>query len=289
MWLLGKTPRGLGLALSGPLGWLLARSMKGRRRIARRNLERCFPELDGKRREMLINGCFRSIGRMPFEIAWGWSASAERMRRMGRCEGLPAALGAYEEQRGLLLITAHVTCLEIGARLAALELPRGGGIYRPLRSPVLEWYQNRNRGKYYEALISKRDLRSAIRHLKGGGVLWYAPDQDFGPRQSLFVPFFGIPAATLTATARLVKLTGCRVVPMFPRYDEATRQYVVQFQPALENFPTGDIVADLTRVNAMLEEQVRKTPEQYWWIHRRFKTRPEGEPPFYDGSEGSPP
>ena len=113
-------------------------------------------------------------------------------------------------------------------------------------------------------------------------MLWYAPDQDFGPKQSLFLPFFGIPAATLTATARLVELTGCRVVPMFPRYDEASGQYVVQFHPALENFPSGDSVADLTRINALLEEQVRKAPEQYWWIHRRFKTRPDGEPPFYD-------
>ena len=289
LWLLGKAPRGLGMALSGPLGWLMARLMKGRRRIARRNLERCFPELDETRREALIDGCFRALGRMPFEVAWCWSASDERMRRMARCEGLAAALDAYGEQRGVLLITAHVTCLEIGARLAALDLPRAGGIYRPLRSPVLEWYQNRSRGKYAEALISKRDMRSAIRYLKGGGMLWYAPDQDFGRRQSLFVPFFGIPAATLTATARLVELTGCRVVPMFPRYDEATGQYVVQFHPALENFPTGDIVADLTRVNALLEEQVRKAPEQYWWIHRRFKTRPEGEPPFYDGAEESPP
>lgn len=282
LWLLGKTPRDLGLALAGPLGWLMARLMKGRRQVARRNLERCFPELDAQRREALIEACFHSLGRMPFEIAWCWSASAERMRRMGRCEGLAAALGAYEEQRGVLLVTPHVTCLEIGGRLTALNLPRAGVIYRPLRSPVLEWYQNRSRGKYADALISKRDLRSAIRYLKGGGVLWYAPDQDFGPKQSLFVPFFGIPTATLTATARLVELTGCRVVPMFPRYDEATGQYVVQFHPPLEDFPTGDIVADLTRVNAMLEEQVRKTPEQYWWIHRRFKTRPEGEPPFYD-------
>jgi len=289
LWLLGKAPRGLGMALSVPLGWLMARLMKGRRRIARRNLERCFPELDETRREALIDGCFRALGRMPFEVAWCWSASDERMRRMARCEGLASALDAYAEQRGVLLITAHVTCLDIGARQAALDLPRAGGIYRPLRSPVLEWYQNRSRGKYAAALISKRDLRSAIRYLKGGGMLWYAPDQDFGRRQSLFVPFFGIPAATLTATARLVELTGCRVVPMFPRYDEATGQYVVQFHPALENFPTGDIIADLTRVNAMLEEQVRKAPEQYWWIHRRFKTRPEGEPPFYDGAEESPP
>ena len=282
LWLLGKTPRELGMALAGPLGGLMARLMKGRRRIARRNLERCFPELDGERREALVDACFHALGRMPFEIAWCWSASEDRIRRMGRCEGLSAVRAAYEEQRGVLLITAHVTCLEIGGRLTALDLPRAGGIYRPLRSPVLEWYQNRSRGRYAEALISKRDLRSAIRYLKGGGVLWYAPDQDFGPKQSLFVPFFGIPAATLTATARLVELTGCRVVPMFPRYDEATGQYVVQFHPPLEDFPTGDIVADLTRVNAILEEQVRRTPEQYWWIHRRFKTRPQGEPPFYD-------
>jgi KDO2-lipid IV(A) lauroyltransferase len=282
LWLLGKTPQGLGLALSGPLGWLTARLMKGRRRVARRNIERCFPELDESRREALIDGCFRALGRMPFEIAWSWSAADKRLRRMARCEGLPAVLDAYHEQRGVLLVTAHLTCLEIGARLVALELPRAAGIYRPLRSPVLEWYQNRSRGRYAEAMISKRDMRSAIRYLKGGGVLWYAPDQDFGPRQSQFVPFFGIPTATLTATARLVELTGCRVVPMFPRFDAATGQYVVQFYPALENFPTGDSAADLTRVNAMLEEQVRNAPEQYWWIHRRFKTRPEGEPPFYD-------
>lgn len=289
MWLLGKAPRGLGMALSRPLGWLMARLMKGRRRIARRNVERCFPELNESRREVLIDSCFRALGRMPFEIAWSWSASVKRLRRMTRCEGLPAVLDAYQGQRGVLLITAHLTCLEIGARRAALELPRAGAIYRPLRSPVLEWYQNRSRRKYAEVLISKRDLRSAIRYLKGGGMLWYAPDQDFGPRQSLFVPFFGIPTATLTATARLVELTGCRVVPMFPRYDEASGQYVVQFHPALENFPSGDSVADLTRINALLEEQVRMAPEQYWWIHRRFKTRPDGEPPFYDGSEAPTP
>jgi KDO2-lipid IV(A) lauroyltransferase len=131
-------------------------------------------------------------------------------------------------------------------------------------------------------MISKRDMRTAIRYLRGGGVLWYAPDQDFGPKQSEFVPFFGIPAATLAATVRLVELTGCRVIPMFPRYDARSGQYVVTFRPPLDDFPSGDIVKDLARINAMLEEQVRAAPEQYWWIHRRFKTRPDGEPPFYD-------
>jgi KDO2-lipid IV(A) lauroyltransferase len=283
LWLLGRTPRRLGFALAGPLGRLAGRLMKSRRRVARRNIERCFPELGEAAREGLVDACFRSMGRMPFEIAWSWSASDRRLRRMGRSEGLSAASAAFADGRGVLLISAHFSCLEIGGRLATLDLPRAAGVvYRPLRSPVLEWYQNRGRARYAEARISKRDMRSAIRYLRAGGVLWYAPDQDFGPRQSVFVPFFGIPAATLTATLRLVELTGCHVVPMFPRYDAATRQYIVHFRPPLKDFPTGDSLADLGRLNAMLEEQVREAPEQYWWIHRRFKTRPEGEPPFYD-------
>lgn len=283
LWLLGKTPRALGLGLSRPLGWLLGRLMKGRRRVARRNIERCFPELHEADREALIDGCFLSLGRMPFEIAWSWSATDGRLHQMGRHEGLPAARAAFADGRGVLLISAHFTGLEIGGRLTTLALPRGAGsVYRPLRSPVLEWYQSRCRARYAEVQISKRDMRSAIRYLRGGGVLWYAPDQDFGPRHSMFVPFFGIPAATLTATLRLVELTGCHVVPMFPRFDAATRQYVVKFLPPLEDFPTGDTLADLGRLNAMLELQVREAPEQYWWIHRRFKTRPPGEPPFYE-------
>jgi KDO2-lipid IV(A) lauroyltransferase len=282
LWLLGRTPQSVGLAVSRPLGWLMRRLMGRRRRIAERNIERCFPELNTEQRDELVAGCFRSIGRMLFEIAWSWSAPERRLRRMGQVEGVDRALSTFAEGRGVILITAHLTCLEIGARLGALSFPEAGGMYRPLRSPVLEWYQNRSRLRYTRKLISKKDMRSAIRFLRGGGVLWYAPDQDFGPKQSVFVPFFGIPTATLAATARLVELTGCTVVPMFPVFDTASRRYKIRLLPALENFPTGDVKADLTRINAMLEDQVRRAPEQYWWIHRRFKTRPPGEPPFYE-------
>jgi KDO2-lipid IV(A) lauroyltransferase len=133
-----------------------------------------------------------------------------------------------------------------------------------------------------EHLIKKDNPRKAIRILKKGGVVWYAPDQDFGADQTTFAPFFGIQTSTLLATRRFPALTGCAVVPMFPRYEEGTGTYVMTVFPALENFPTDDVLADLTRVNAIMEEQARKVPEQYWWIHRRFKTRPPGEPPFYD-------
>jgi len=131
-------------------------------------------------------------------------------------------------------------------------------------------------------MFRKNDLRSAVRYLRSGGVLWYAPDQDFGPDQSVFVPFFGIQTATLRATERLVRLTGCAVIPMFPMYDAAERKYRVKIWPALKDFPSGNASQDLAAINALMEAQVRQVPEQYWWVHRRFKTRPPGEPPFYD-------
>jgi len=282
LWVLGKTPQRLAVGLSHPLGWLMARTAQRRREIAARNLERCFPELNAAERGRLLSACFRALSRMLFEVAWSAAASERFVRRVAQMEGLQHARAALEEGRGVLLVTGHFTCLELAARRTALEFPRAAGVYRPLRSPVLEWYQRRARGQWTESMIPKDDLRSAVRFLRSGGILWYAPDQDFGPKRSVFAPFFGLPAATLTATERLVKLTGCRVVSMFPSYDEVTHRYTVRLYPALEDFPTGDMVADLSRLNAQLEEQVRQAPDQYWWIHRRFKTRPPGEPPFYD-------
>jgi len=282
LWLTGKTPQWLALALSRPLGWLLAHAMQRRRRVAERNIERCFPQWSAAQRTALVQESFRSLGRMLFETAWSWSASDRFHRRVARVDGLEHIRVASAEGRGVLAITAHFTCLEIGARHAAEAVGGGGGMYRPLRSPVLEWYQNRSRAQYTDCMIPKDDLRGAVRYLRKGGLLWYAPDQDFGARRSVFVPFFGIPTATLLATERLVELTGCRVVPMFPRYDRAARRYIVTFLPALDDFPSGDAARDLSRINRSLEEQVRQAPEQYWWIHRRFKTRPPGERPFYD-------
>jgi KDO2-lipid IV(A) lauroyltransferase len=284
IWLLGKMPQKAGLVLSGPLGKLMGAAMKRRRQIALRNIERCFPELNGEQREALVRDSFNALARALFEIAWSWSASTRRILRMSQVDGMENFLDAEETGRGVLLITAHLSCLEIGGRIVSETAGRGvfSGMYRPLKSEVLEWYQTRSRLQYGRGMISKRDMRSAIRYLRKGGILWYAPDQDFGPEQSLFAPFFGIQTATLLATHRLVAMTGCVVVPMFPVYDAETRRYTVRLLPALEDFPSDDAQQDLARLNAVMEAHVRTAPEQYWWIHRRFKTRPEGEAPFYD-------
>lgn len=282
LWLLGRVPQWFGLAVIGPAGWLMRHCMGRRRKVAARNISRCFPAFTPEQREKLLHRHFKALARMVFEVAWSWSATPERVRRMARIEGAEHVAAARAQGRGVMYITAHVTCLEMGGRIAAFEVPGAKGVYRPLNNPVLEWYQNRSRKRYVQGSISKRDPRAIIRFLRKGGELWYAPDQDFGPRRSIFAPFFGIETATLEATERFVQLSGCAVVPMYPVYDEATSTYIVTFDPPLADFPSGDAREDLGRINRLFEEKIRRCPEQYWWIHRRFKTRPEGEPPFYD-------
>lgn len=280
LWALGKTPFRLGLWLSGPFGWLLYRTMTRRRAVAQRNIEQCFPDRSAEAVDRLLRANFTALARTVFETAWCWGMSSKRFARISRVEGLENLLDAEEAGKGVLLITAHMTCLEVGGRLSCESAPVAG-VYRPLGNEVIEWYQNRGRLRYARAMVSKREMRSAIRYLRQGGILWYAPDQDFGPAQSVFVPFFGIRTATLEATHKLIVLTGCAVVPMFPAFEPGEKRYVMRIQPALDEFFTGDAHTDLARLNAEMEAHVRRVPEQYWWIHRRFKTRPEGEPDFY--------
>lgn len=286
LWLLGWMPRPLGRLLVAPVGPLAFRFASRRRRVAQRNLERCFPGWSSEQIERITRESFNSVARMIAEMAWCWSGPMSRFEKMGRIHGLEHLQRAEQRGKGVLLVTGHSTSLEIGGRML-LTRSRFGGVYRPLGNPVVEWYQTRGRLRYAEFMISKRNAREAVRVLKKGGILWYAPDQDFGPEQSEFAPFFGIRTATLLATHRLPSMTGCAVVPMYPVYDRHSGKYDIYVLPELDNYPTDDPVADLSRINAIIEEQVRKAPEQYWWIHRRFKTRPAGEADFYAGP-GSP-
>jgi len=282
LWLLARLPGKAALLLVAPLAPLAYHFAGRRRKIAERNIERCFPEWSEEQQQKLVRESFTSISRMIAEIAWCWSWPEKRFNKISQVQGIQHIREAQARGKGVLMVTGHFTCLEMGARIIGQCLDDAGGVYRPLDSPPMEWYQMRARRSYTHFMVSKRDARQAVRALKKGSVLWYAPDQDFGPEQSIFAPFFGIQTASLLATHRLSKLTGCPVVPMIPSYDKITGIYTVELLPALENFPGDDPVADLARINSIFEAQVRKKPEQYWWIHRRFKTRPEGEAPFYD-------
>lgn len=280
LWVLGRLPRRVGRLLLAPVGPLMLRLLGSRRRIAQRNIAIALPELSPGEQNQLLRESFNSLARMIAETAWCWADRPKDLNSIAEIRGLEYAREAYARPGGILVVTAHVTCLEIGARALAESFP-GRGLYRPLSNPVMEWYQNTGRSRYGDGMIPKSDLRRAIRYLREDGVLWYAPDQDFGPKQSVFAPFFGVETATLLATHRLPKISGCQVMLMMPRYDAQQDRYIVEFSPALENFPTDDPVADLTRINALLEAEVRKALDQYWWVHRRFKTRPPGEPDLY--------
>jgi len=280
LWFLGRLPRRLGRLLVAPVGPLMMRLLGSRRRIAQRNIQIALPELSPPEQDQLLRRSFASLARMIAETAWCWAGRPHELDHLVEYRGLDHALAAHGQPGGLLIVTAHVTCLEIGAR-ALGEYLAGRGLYRPLSNPVMEWYQNRGRSRYAEGMIAKSELRSAIRYLRDTGMLWYAPDQDFGPKQSLFAPFFGVETATLLATHRLPRISGCKVIIMMPRYDVSKNRYIVEFSPPLENFPTQDPLADLTRINKLLETEVRKAPDQYWWVHRRFKTRPPGEADLY--------
>lgn len=176
----------------------------------------------------------------------------------------------------MLLFSAHFTCLEIGCRLLALYAPFHA-MYKPHRNPLFEAVMRSGRKAQTEGAIARDDIRLLIKTLKQGHTCWYALDQDFGYQNAVFAPFFGNQAATLIATSRIAKITGCTVIPFFSRRREDGSGYQLTLLPPLENFPSGDDLADATLTNRLIEDEIRKAPAQYLWMHRRFKSQPGGE------------
>lgn len=277
--LLGRLPLCVSRALLRPLAPVLGACMARRRRIVERNLALCFPKLDQRQRVAMRRAHFRQLSDSLAETALAWCRPGRLDERFGELLGLEHLLEAQNSGQGVLMLTAHATCMELGARLVGEQLC-AAAIYRPLRHPVLERFQNAGRGRYAEAMIPRGKVRAMVRHLRAGGVLWYAPDQDFGPQRSEFAPFFGLPTATPTGLLELVRLGRALVVPMYPIKQRDGRVRVV-FEPAWADWPSGDAVADLARYNACVERWVRANPPQYWWLHRRFKSVPPGHADRY--------
>lgn len=252
------------------MGFVALRLMPRRRGLIARNIERCFPDIDSTAQRRLIADNELESGRMLASFAWGWFASNRAIA------GLPVSfhgLDAFERLRsggrGVLLVGAHFSHLELCARLLTTRVPVAG-MYREHGDPAMEWTVRRARLRYASAMFRRDELRAAIRHLKQGGVLWYAPDQAYRRGDHAMAPFFGIPAPTLTATHQLARLTGAAVVGFAHRRVGAG--YEITLLPALDDFPSNDVLADTTRVNALLEDIIRRAPEQYLWLHERFKT-----------------
>jgi len=272
-----------------PLSWLLGSALGQllyylhgpRRRIARRNIAACFPELDGREHRRLVQAHFRALGAVGLTLGIGWWASAARLRRLTRYRNREVLDRALAAKRPVILLAPHFIGLEMGGmRISQDHLVVS--MYKRAKNPLFDRYMRRGRERYGVVMIERNaELRPMIRLLRAGRPFYYLPDQDPGRRGSVFAPFFGIPTATVTALARIAQLADALVIPCFTRQLPYGQGYEIIFQPPLENFPSGDELADATRMNQAIEAGVREMPEQYFWVHKRFKTRPDNEPKFY--------
>lgn len=278
MALLARLPWALQRALGRGVGALLRVALADRRRVALRNLELCFPELTDAARDALLRKHFASLGIGLFEFARAWWGSIAPMRRGLVVEGVEHIHAARAQGRGVIVVSGHFTTLEICGRLMCDHVPLAG-MYRPHAEPAMEWAVKHGRLRYAAAMFTKQELRPAVKHLKQGGLLWYAPDQDPSRGDAVYVPFFGRPANSLSSTHQLARLSGASVVAFqHKRRDDGG--YELRILPVLGDIPSNDATTDTARVMAAIEDMARAAPDQYLWIHRRFKRQPDGSSPY---------
>ncbi len=251
-----------------------------RRAVVRRNLELCFPELTTDERNALARKHFEALGTSLIEMGWGRWASDTRLNPITELRGIEHLKAATDAGKGVILLSAHFTTLEVSGRMLAQQSPPFDAVYRKNRSDFITEIQRSGREVSADDTIEKGDIKRMVRSLKAGRPVWYAPDQSYARKGAAVIDFFGVPSMHTTATSTLARLGRAVTLPYFPRRLEDGR-YVFEIFPPLENFPSDDPVADTEQYVAVLENHIRKCPEQYFWIHKKFKNLPEGYPDFY--------
>lgn len=268
------------LALGRSLGRLLMIMGGSRARIARINIEKCFPELSTQEHSTLLKQHFEALGVGFMEVGFGWWGREKVVTSLTHIEGIEHVRKPQAEGKGVFLLTNHFTPLEIVGRMAGHQFPCRV-MYRKNDNPVFEWVSCTCRAHHVDEFIPHKAVSHFLNYIKNGGVGIYMADQDYRARHSVFAPFFGIPTATIRKPTEYVLETGAAVVPTQYWRLPGTQGYCIRFLPALENYPSGDEIVDATRINKLTEDHIRVQPEQYLWPHRRFKHRPEGEKSFY--------
>lgn len=266
-------PPRLQLAYSRLLGALMYRLSKRRRTITENNIAKCLPALDADARARLVHRHFHALGMAFIEIGMSWWTSGKRLKRRVRIEGMEHLQQARDRGHGVILLTAHFTTFEIGSRLLSL-FTAVDGMYRPSDNPLIDAIMNKHRKQYLEHAILRDDVRGMLQSLKENRLVLTAFDQGYRGKKMAMVPFFGIDAPTNVAISRLAEVSKAAVVPFFAERLPGSEGYLLKLQPALENFPTKDPIADATRLNHILEEEIQCVPEQYIWSHDRFKVVP---------------
>lgn len=275
----------LPLPVIAPLGWglgmLLYLGHAGRRHVVRANIAGCFPSWSARQRARLVRRHYRAFGQTVLSMGIALWAGTRRLHRLARMRGAQHYTHALAAGRPIILLAPHFLGLDFGGLRLSTERPMVT-VYRHPDNALLAHVVQRARSRYGAHLVEhNKPFITLVRLVRKGLPLYYLPDQDAGRRRAVFAPFFGVPASTFAAVARLAQATEAVVLACFTRQLPWGRGYEIIFRPALANFPSGDAVADATRINREIEACVLEAPEQYFWLHKRFKTRPEGEPDFY--------
>ena len=269
------------LALGKCLGQMFYWSNHRRVKIARVNLSRCYTDKTSAEVEQLLQNHCKSVGMGVLEVCIAWWWPKGRLKKKVSVEGREN-LPKYGE-KGTLLLVMHFTTMELAGAVMALEWVLDA-TYATHKNAFFEYIQNRLRSAHCKKgrMVNRKNIRGIIHSLRRGRIVWYAPDQDYGRKHSVFVDFFGIRTATVSGTARLARLGKASVVPMTLLRKPSYQGYVLRIYPPFSDLSDTDEIKNAQSLNHFMEERVRENPEQYMWVHRRFKTRPDNEPSFYD-------
>ena len=259
-------------AIGTRTGHLIRILARNRRHVARVNLELCFPELDSTQREALLRKHFESLGMLLIEMGLSWWAPPERLKALVKIEGLEHLQQALAQGRGVIMLIAHFTTAEIGGQALGLYLPFDF-MHRRNENPFIAAVMEHGRKKTVDEMIEHTDVRTMLKKLRAGHAVWYAPDQNYRHKGHVMAPFFGVPAPTNSATARIAMISGAPVITYYTHRLEDGSGYQLTILPALADFPGGDIEKDTCRINQVIEEQVRRQPAEYLWVHKRFKNK----------------
>jgi KDO2-lipid IV(A) lauroyltransferase len=280
IWLLHVLPLAVLAPIGRALGLLLYVFARERRHVTLTNLRLCFPDWSSAERKRIARSHFQGFGRSLIEHGLLWWSSKARLQQLIRVEGLEHWQAVAEKP--VIWLAPHFVGLDMGGTRIITEW-RGISVYSRQKDPLFDRILLHGRTRFVTpVLFSRQDgIRPVVKAMRQGLPFYYLPDMDFGERDSLFVPFFGVPAATITGLSRIARLAGAVVVPAVTRQLPGTGGYVLKFYPPWEDFPTEDVAADTRRMNAFIEARVLEMPEQYLWLHKRFKTRPPGEARIY--------
>lgn len=280
LWSITRLPYRWQIAFGKGIGYCLYIFPSKLKHTTETNIRLCFPQLTPAEQEKLAKENFASVGAGVIEMAMAWWLSEKKLAKLVHISGLENLSAALQKNKGAIVFSPHFTCLEMIGRLMGMQF-RFTSLYRPHKKAIIEFIQKRFRSRYGIDYIPRHKMRMVLDALQANQAIWYAYDIDGGKQRSVFAPFFGIQTASLTAISRITESTGASVVPIrFYRRDDGTG-YEIHLSPALDHFPSEDLVADATRLNAALEEAILVKPEQYIWQYKRFKTRPDGEERIY--------